>query len=72
MGKQVLEKCLNPKPQSEKNVDFVTAYSRSILIQIAASGEKVTGKMNRPKTSVNTVVGYAQGTPASPTVNLTI
>ena len=38
MGKQVLEKCLSTKLQSETtNVDFTTIYSRSILTQIAAS-----------------------------------
>ena len=41
-GKQVLEKCLSVKPQSERaasllNVDFTTAYSRSIFNPIAAS-----------------------------------
>lgn len=58
MGKQVLEKCLKLKPQSEQNnVDFTTAYSHSIFDMIAVSLRRYVGKLNRPKMSVNLTNG---------------
>ncbi len=58
MGKQGLEKCLTPEPQSEQNnVDFATVFnSRSIFYQIAASLRRYAGKLNRPKTSANLTI----------------
>ena len=38
-------------------MDFITDHSRSIRAKITASGEKVIGKVNRPKTSVNLTIG---------------
>ncbi len=52
-------------------MDFTTDYSRSIIPQIAASPRWYVGKLNRPKMSVNTVVGQAEEASTSPTVNLT-
>ena len=38
MGKQVREKCLTYKPESEtQNLDFVTADSRSVILLTATS-----------------------------------
>ena len=38
-------------------MDFVTAYSRSIISINSYFSEKVTGKLNRPKTSANLTIG---------------
>ena len=57
-GKKVLEKCLISKPQSEQNYgDFATVHSRSIFTMIAASLRRYAGKVNRPKTSANPIIG---------------
>ena len=57
MGKQVLRKCLTPKPQSESKMWISLPNSRSILDLIAASLRRYAGKANRPKTSVNLTIG---------------
>ncbi len=53
MGKQVLEKCLTVKPQSEQNV--WTSLSRfSFHFSLGRNNpEERVGKLNRPKSSVD-------------------
>ena len=51
MGKQVLEKCLTRKPQSKQSMWTSLPLILAASIVNNCFSEKVTGKVNRPKTS---------------------
>lgn len=57
MGKQVLEKCLTEKPQSEQPMWTSLPKLSQCVNPTNCFPEKVTGKMNHPKTSANLIVG---------------
>jgi hypothetical protein len=53
MGKQVLQKCLNDKPQSEQQM-WTSLFTFSLFHLFDKSNpEERVGKVNRPKSSVN-------------------
>lgn len=51
MGKQVLEKCLTSKPQSEFKMRTLLPLILAEFYGDNCFSEKVTGKLNRSKTS---------------------
>jgi len=58
MGKQVLEKCLILKPQSDYIMWTSLSFILVTLLQVGSYfSEKIVGKMNRPKTSDNLIIG---------------